>query len=221
MKKYAAIFELGWPTLNPRVNYSFPGNEREEEWQGNYLTENKKKLFDEIIPFVKKEVDFFMPYLSNRVRGKITDKGFYFSLGDNGKWFGLEQEILGGFATTHNMLSFNENAIAYNSASKLIEIITPEIIAPRIFHDKNKTLYYPLENKTLPTPENYKDLVEKIYKITSMEKPELIVNENYHKIINEHGEILIQNKELIATPKERHSGFSEVSSLLISKIFKN
>jgi len=228
VKKQGAFFELEWPHLNPGAIYYFLGNKEAQKEQNKFLIDNRKELASKLMVEVKKEIDFFdsktsehYPYLQE------SEKGIIFHINNGGKYFKLGQDsgMDGQIVSGHNLDYFIENAIAFNSASKLVEIINPKIDAPKILHDENNTLYYPLPNgrEILPIKNGSfnlkKEFVQNIYNLVKLGGPTLILENGYQKIENKNGKILIEKGLLKAIPKRGHKEFSWICSKLITFSF--
>jgi hypothetical protein len=222
MNKIGAEFDFEWPHLDPGAVYYFPGDKQQQERQNQYLIKNRKELTKKLLPEVKKEIKFFnpktseiYPYVQESQDGIIFHINF-------GECFKLGIDGPGDKMVYYEGINyFGGNAIAYNIASKLIEMINPDIDTPKILHDKNMTLHYPLPKdlKLLPKEKGDWKLEEEwikgLYEIAELENPKTRLTSIYQKIENEDGNIFVRDGVLEATVKDNHQKISWVCSTLM------
>ena len=221
MKKPGANFGIDTPHLNPGVTYYFPGDRVKQKELKKLLIERKNELAEKLSPEVKKEIEFFDPKTSSYYPYfDISNEGLIVYINDFGKWFELKEEF-GQIVHGHNLDYFIENAIAFNTASKLIELLNPKINTPKVLHDKNKTLHYPLPNNLQILPEKSKEgsltkeWINSLYHLMKLGNAKLILEKGIQKIENNYGNIIIKEGVINAVPNQGHKEFSWICSKLL------
>ncbi|MFA5953895.1 MAG: hypothetical protein WC812_04850 [Candidatus Pacearchaeota archaeon] len=221
MEKQGAYFGYDTPHLNPGAIYYFPGDKNEQKKLKKLLIDKKEELAKKLLPEVKKEIEFFDPNTSSSYPYfGFSNEGITFYINNDGKWFELKEEF-GNIVSGHNLDYFVENAIAFNTASKLIELLNPNIDTPKVLHDDNKTLYYPLPNNLQMLPEKNEECVltqewvNSLYNHMKLGDTKLILEKGVQKIENSHGKIIIKDGIINAISNQGYKEFSWICSKLL------
>lgn len=224
MKKQGAWFAFDWPHLNPCTIYYFPGDKTEQKRQEEFLIKNRKELSEELSPFVKKEMEFFAytdsqghPYAQESANG-IT---VYLDYGGRSFKLGIDAGNAGKIVMGHHLDYFPNRAVAFNTASKLVEMLNPEIDTPKILHDEKKTLYYPLPKGLQLLPqENGKakltpEWIQSLYNHMKVGDADVSLTPSYQRIDNKYGNIFIRDGIMEMSPTAGHKEFSWICSKLM------
>ena len=173
MTRKGVVFEYGWPSFDfGSVYYCWPNNP--EERQEDFLNKRGElvNLLDE--KFREYSLGFGCGQ-TPREAVILGERGITVSWMDSGRWIEFWKMLGGYFVAGHNLDSWMDNAAAFNLASDVLEYLSPEILAPRIYKKDRWELKYPLPEGKSPTDNTQfsEEILKNLYSAVEWGVPEI------------------------------------------------
>ena len=196
MTRKGVVFEFGWPSFDfGKVDYCWPNNP--EERQEDFLNKRGEliNLLDE------KFREYSLSFGCGRTPREaviLGERGITVSWMDSGRWIEFWKMLGGYFVAGHNLDSWMDNAVAFNLASDVLEYLSSEILAPRIYKQDRWELKYPLSGGKSPidNPQFSEEILKNIYSVVGWGVPGIRKFSEGVTIYSPEGDLIIDKSYL-------------------------
>ena len=204
MERIGKYFEFGYPHFYRGVDYSWPNQEIN-------FDKGIKERRDELGEFLlEKTRAYIKDFSAGKERGpypylQTGEKGLALHMGDRGRWIEVWKTIGANFLGEHNLDSYIDRMVCFNSGYDTLEFFDKTILTPKAVKQREKySVEYPLPKGLEVIPESSHlnpETLQRLFRLIGLDANlQLTLTTSHQEIRNSQG--VIDIKEGICEAKD-------------------